>query len=100
MKNVRPILVADMKARLDYLKDNEQDLENLKSKAETMGNDGRRSLRELRSLRRDARSIQADLDRIDDDTRKELSKHLTKKQLNEFKKIQKELRKEAQSRFR
>lgn len=99
-EEVIPILIADMKARLEFWEENQNTMEVLRRRAESLqtGENGGSSDR-LRDLESDVRSLQSKLEKINIDTNKQLKEHLSRKQLREFRKIQNELRDQYQSRL-
>lgn len=96
-QEVIPILIADMKARLDFWEENESTIEMLSRRAELLQTGGPV---ELREFERDVRRLQSKLDKINVDTNDQLKEHLSRKQFREFRKIQNELRDDFQSRLR
>lgn len=96
-QEVIPILMADMKARSDFWKENESTIEMLSRRFELLQTAGPV---ELRELERDVRRLQSKLDKINTDTNEQLKEHLSRKQLREFRKIRNELRDDFQSRLR
>lgn len=99
-EEVIPILIADMEARLDFWRENQNTMEVLRRRIELLQTGGSgASSDQLRDLESDVRSLQSKLDKINVDTNKKLKEHLSRKQLREFRKIQNELRDQYQSRL-
>lgn len=95
-QEVMPILIADMKARLDFWKENGNTIKVLRRRAEALQSGASIDLREFET---DMSVLQQKLDQINIDTNKQLKEHLSRKQLREFRKIQNEQRGDFQSRL-